>query len=1093
MSRKPTALALLILLIAGGFAWPAGQRVDVFAPVDALVTEKRYSEAIDMLRGLLITSPSKTAAIKDRIAKTLLLQADQAIKEQRYNDAIATLSLFWAQYPERADQAQSRMREINKVHEKYNKKAKELLAYMSDAKNRVDPDYNVNVAKKLKELEDLDRNNPDAKKTITSLKETSLALVNQDAMKKVMSAARSSIDSGQYVRATRDYLKGFELFKPEFDNADYDAITTQAIAKLASQAKALPDAYEGLQSGLEAAVSALAEAFRSGSGERAAAALPAAQAALDDLGSLRQAAFAIGGSLSKSYDAIPKEGKSPIEYQYLAYLDIFIRGRPDAFDEVKKPTDEKGLAEGIGGAMLAQTEAVLKRLQLAAEDSLDAAYAAGEKSFDAGAYREAAAAFAGARALVAPGAAVLARWSDIPEGDFVPELAALRAEIAKAPAVAGRLAQLGELADASARLSSLALASSAAAADSAAYVAALDKGFEGSAAAQVALKDARAAMDAYRQAVAKSEADIAAEASAETSLRASSEAAAKAIGDERPNVAFAAYSKRLDKAASDAVVAEYAIAAARGGIEAAYIDRELAARKAAIDSAEVLVEGALSTRPERAAAGYRDPSATQSVLALQSEAARLASLEAWIGSDLASMGKEGAALVADQAFAAARARIEAQGAAAKELEARRAAALAKATERRDAAVSALAAARKDIAEAQAKLDEAKSLIAKDKGKGARFSTIRKDFSDARARLDRGLGEIVEASTADFDAKAWTDYQKLYASIDEDLSQTKKDYIVSETFRLLAEGQTYYEQALFDLSGESLATAQELWREENDSDQEQVKYWQNLVRQASDTNNKREVKQSDALYYEIGSYLSEARMLYLKGESLAKAGKVKEAAASLEAAQQNLSFVTRAFPLNAEAGLLTLQILKTTDPDAYKKSLPRRVQEALDLLATDASSGYSRIADLYKMEPSYPGLKAALEKAEIKVGKRRAPPSKEDLASAAAFVSDAEKLLKSGRKDDAAKAEASLNSALRYDPTNKRALALLRDLKTLQGKTAGPALGLADKAILDQATRAFAARQYNNARDTLSQLLSDPNKRTREVLKLDNDLKTLGYN
>ena len=49
-----------------------------------------------------------------------------------------------------------------------------------------------------------------------------------------------------------------------------------------------------------------------------------------------------------------------------------------------------------------------------------------------------------------------------------------------------------------------------------------------------------------------------------------------------------------------------------------------------------------------------------------------------------------------------------------------------------------------------------------------------------------------------------------------------------------------------------------------------------------------------------------------------------------------------------------------------------------------------------------------------------------------------------------------------------------------------------KVVLDQVTRSFAARQYNQARDQLSQLLSDPGKRTRDVLKLDNDLKTLGY-
>jgi hypothetical protein len=204
-------------------------------------------------------------------------------------------------------------------------------------------------------------------------------------------------------------------------------------------------------------------------------------------------------------------------------------------------------------------------------------------------------------------------------------------------------------------------------------------------------------------------------------------------------------------------------------------------------------------------------------------------------------------------------------------------------------------------------------------------------------------------------------------------------------------------------------------------------------------------------------------------------------------------VTRAFPLNAEAGLLTLQISKSTDVDAYRKLLPRRVQDAIDLLASDSSGGYSRLADLYKMEPGYKGLREALDKAEIKVGKRRAPPTKEELASAASFVAQAEKLLASGRKDDAARAEANLNSALASDPTNKRALSLLRDLKTLQGKPSGIALGLADQAILDQATRSFTARQYNQARDQLSQLLTDPNKRTREVLKLDNDLKTLGYN
>jgi hypothetical protein len=555
-------------------------------------------------------------------------------------------------------------------------------------------------------------------------------------------------------------------------------------------------------------------------------------------------------------------------------------------------------------------------------------------------------------------------------------------------------------------------------------------------------------------------------------------------------MAFTAYSGRLDRMAATALADEYSIAALRGKVESDYISRELALRTEEVAQAEALIEGSLSARPDRAKAGYKDPSPSKGSIALAAEADKLASLASWTGSDLASMDKESEGLRTNEAFAAARTAIAELGTKTAELESRRAAALATALERKKSAAASLAKAREDFAAAGARLDATKDIIAKDKG--TKSAAIKKGFEDSKAKLVSGLAGVLDSANQDFDDDSWDRAQKLYASLSADLAQTKKDYTVSETFRLLGEGQTYYDQALFDLAGESLTAAQDLWREENDSDQEQVKYWQNLVKQASDTNNKREIKQSDAMYYEIGSYLSEARSLYFKGDSFMKSGKKAEAAAAFDAARQNLSYVTRAFPLNAEAGLLTLQILKSTDADAYRKSLPRRIQEAVDLLDSDASSGYSRIADLYKMEPSYPGLKAALEKAEIKVGKRRAPPTKEELASAQAYVAQAENLLKSGRKDDASRAESDLNGALSYDPTNKRALALLRDLTTLQGKTSGPTLGLADQAVLDQATNDFAARAYNKARDDLAELLADPSKRTRDVLKLDNDLKTLGY-
>ena len=72
-----------------------------------------------------------------------------------------------------------------------------------------------------------------------------------------------------------------------------------------------------MQAKLTESIGSLEAAFLSGKPEAIAVAQGVAQSALDELGSIRKTAFATGANMARSYDAIPKEGKSPIEYQYL--------------------------------------------------------------------------------------------------------------------------------------------------------------------------------------------------------------------------------------------------------------------------------------------------------------------------------------------------------------------------------------------------------------------------------------------------------------------------------------------------------------------------------------------------------------------------------------------------------------------------------------------------------------------------------------------------------------------------------------------------------------------------------------------------------
>jgi len=1110
MFRKPQILALaLILLAAGQGLWPMGQGPDIFGPVDLLVQEKKYEDAIDLLRRLLVSSPSKTKAIKDRIGDILLKKADENISNQRYNEAFEDATRFWRENPERADEAQKRIKKVNEVREKYNKKSYELYEYITNEKNRSSAGYNEAVVRLLQELDELDRNNPDSKNTINYLKETSLALVNQDTMKRIMSEARALIDGAQYVAAARKYLEGFDLFRPEFENAGYDAITMAAAAREVAVAESAPGAYAAMQYQLENSIAALRASLESGSIEAIEAAKGAARAALDGLEELRSGLFAAASNLDAMYEVIPKADRSPIEYQYLAFIDVLIRGRSDELGADRKPVAERGLPEGIGGTMIAQWDALQGRIDAAAQAGLDAAYSAGETAYGAGKLAEAIASYDRAASLAANAAEVLEWHEDLPQSDFIPDLKGIKENIAAAAASAARLDHEAQAAAASSRLAAILDSLRKVAARSKDYYSSFGTGAAAGATAgatasggaasgaaavsnEAAAIAARAALDAFRREIRAIEEALAAEAKLEPALAALAAGAIGAGADRRVDAVRAAYASKLEAAAAEALAAEYDTALYIARIEGDFMEREIAAREKAVAAAEALIDGLPSTRPDRAPYGYKDPSPTAASVQLSSELPRLQALAAWTAARLAWADAESEALRGSSDFAAARSRVKAVADRTAALLAKRAASFARAEERKKFASDTLAKAKRDLDSSLAKLASARNLIRLDKGTGARSAAIRKDFADARSLLGDATAGALAWSGADFDARVWEDYQRQFAKAETDIGQARSDFVVDETFRLLGEGQKYYEQALFDRAAEALNGAQELWFEENKAEQEQVKYWQNLVRQASDTNNKREVRQGDTLYYEISSYLSEARRLYLRGVDLKISRDETGAAAAFDSARQNISFITRAFPLNADAGLLTLQILKATDPEAYRQSLPRRVTEALNLLETDAASGYSSIADLYKMEPNYPGLKAALERAEIKVGRRRAPPTREALAQAKALVAQAEKLRNTGRKDDQAEAEKRLNAALAIDQTNARALALLREINILKGKETGIILGIADKAILDQATREYAARTYNQARDTLNRLLNDPNKRSRDVLKLDNDLKALGY-
>lgn len=333
----------------------------------------------------------------------------------------------------------------------------------------------------------------------------------------------------------------------------------------------------------------------------------------------------------------------------------------------------------------------------------------------------------------------------------------------------------------------------------------------------------------------------------------------------------------------------------------------------------------------------------------------------------------------------------------------------------------------------------------------------------------------------------------YEALKGGIEAARGEYVRLEVDRLLAEAQHSYELSNFDLAYDSLAKASSLWiLFHPDLSYAPLDFWMNLVRRARDTSNTRGIMKNDPLYREMTQYLSLARMKYEDGIRFQKASRPAEARKSFDEALAIIANVLRTFPLNADAGFLSLQILKATNEADFRASLPNRIGDAAALLKSDPAAAYARISDLARLEPGNAQLQRLLTQAEIATGKRRPEPSAADKSRSLQLTEQARQLMKTGKLAALTLAEQQLAEALGLDPDNREAQGLSLSIQTLRGGVTGRQLDADQTQRLNDARLLFSQGQYNLSRDALDPLLADEAARTRDVLLLDARLNQLGY-
>ena len=315
------------------------------------------------------------------------------------------------------------------------------------------------------------------------------------------------------------------------------------------------------------------------------AALPAARLALEELRGLRETLFATGTSLARSYDSIPKKA-SPRSSTNTRPTSIFsCAAGPTASDPTRSPRRKRANPRASAGPSSPRPTDP-RQLGKAAQASVDSAYAEAEKAYDAGPTRRPRAAFSRALALVAPGAEVL-RLLGPPAGE---RIRARPRRPARQDRGGARRPGTAEPARGPRRRGAEAFASLASS-----YVAASRRrspDYSPASAQTLPLADVRTARTATAPRSSAIEASWERRPADRPALARRPPTAATALGRRPPDCGLrrllGAAGQGLRRGHGRRIRCRPPLGA---GIEGDYIERELAARTAAVSAAEALIEG----------------------------------------------------------------------------------------------------------------------------------------------------------------------------------------------------------------------------------------------------------------------------------------------------------------------------------------------------------------------------------------------------------------------------------------------------------------------------------------------------------------------
>lgn len=360
---------------------------------------------------------------------------------------------------------------------------------------------------------------------------------------------------------------------------------------------------------------------------------------------------------------------------------------------------------------------------------------------------------------------------------------------------------------------------------------------------------------------------------------------------------------------------------------------------------------------------------------------------------------------------------------------------------------------------------------------AEAQLARGDFNGARIHLQTARHRYNESFEFQESVELRDESDAVLFDLDKRIASAENELVIRDVRRYKNLTIAAYYTGDFVNAQAYLQQAQSRWNTTHIEEDQELVRLAALINTALEMQTGRVVTPPMPLYPEISQLLNSAQQLFEQGKELLAQGSTDEAHKALYEAMSHIQDVQLVYPLNEQAGILSLQIEQILDPDNFETLFAQRYAQAAADFADPAlrRSAYAQLSFLEIIYPEYPGLREFMYDIEIQLGIRQPEISESAKQQARQRVSEAQRLydLAGDSEQVLMQVLAAADEAIALDPFNEAAAQLKDRVQLRIGGQISSILSSEDEIAYQQALQELQRGNMLGAKAIAEELLLKP--------------------